>query len=79
MIILGIAPGYAIVGFGVVEYNANRFRVVEYGAVTTEACFKFTSRLNDIYDNLCKIIERTKPDALSIEKLFFLCYHWANT
>ncbi len=71
LVILGIDPGYAIVGFGVVEYNANRFRVVEYGAVTTEAGVKFTSRLNDIYDNLCKIIERTKPDALSIEKLFF--------
>jgi len=71
LVILGIDPGYAIVGYGVVAYNANRFNVLEYGAVTTEAGVKFSSRISEIYDDICKIILRTKPDALSIEKLFF--------
>ena len=71
LIILGIDPGYAIVGYGVVAYNSSRFSVVEYGAVTTEAGLPFTSRLLQIFDELCKIIERVHPDALSIEKLFF--------
>ncbi|MBE6781478.1 MAG: crossover junction endodeoxyribonuclease RuvC [Ruminococcaceae bacterium] len=71
MVILGVDPGYAIVGFGVVSYNANRFSVIEYGAVTTDAGVRFTSRLEKIYDEFCEIISRTKPDALSIEKLFF--------
>ena len=71
MVILGIDPGYAIVGYGVVNYNANRFAVVEYGAVTTEAGELFSSRLIKIYDDICNIVLRTKPDAISIEKLFF--------
>ena len=71
LIILGIDPGYAIVGYGVVAYNSSRFNVVECGAVTTEAGLPFTSRLLQIFDELCEIIERVHPDALSIEKLFF--------
>ena len=71
MVILGIDPGYAIVGYGVVSYNANRFNVLEYGAVTTEAGAKFSTRFSEIYDYICKFILRNKPDALSIEKLFF--------
>ncbi len=71
MIILGIDPGYAIVGYGVVNYNSNRFSVIEYGAVTTDAGVKFSSRLAKIYDDISTIILRNKPDALSIEKLFF--------
>lgn len=71
MVILGIDPGYAIVGYGVINYNANRFSVIEYGAVTTAADVKFSSRLIDIYRDISEIIKRTKPDAMSIEKLFF--------
>lgn len=71
MVILGIDPGYAIVGYGVVNYNANRFSVLEYGAVTTEAGNKFTSRLSKIYNDINELILRLKPDALSIEKLYF--------
>jgi crossover junction endodeoxyribonuclease RuvC len=71
MRILGIDPGYAIVGYGVIDYNASRFTTLEYGAVTTEAGTKFSLRLEKIYDDVSQIIERTGPDALSIEKLFF--------
>ncbi len=71
MVVLGIDPGYAIVGYGVVGYNSNRFSIIEYGAVTTEAGVKFSTRLAKIYHDICDIIQRTRPDAMSIEKLFF--------
>ena len=69
--ILGIDPGYAIIGYGVIDYNSNRFSVKEYGAITTSAGTRFTLRLQKIFEDMCEIISRTKPDALSIEKLFF--------
>lgn len=71
MIILGIDPGYAIVGCGVIEYVNNHFRVIEYSAITTTAGMPFNRRLEVIYDGVDEIIKRTHPDALSIEKLFF--------
>ncbi|NMP36769.1 MAG: crossover junction endodeoxyribonuclease RuvC [Clostridiales bacterium] len=71
MIILGIDPGYAIVGYGVVEYVSNHFRVLDYGAVTTQAGEPFNERLETIYDGVSLLIERFKPDAVSMEKLFF--------
>lgn len=71
MIILGIDPGYAIVGYGVLDYQANHFRVIEYGAVTTEAGTPFNRRLEMIYDGVTQVIERNHPQALSIEKLFY--------
>lgn len=71
MRILGIDPGYAIVGYGVVDYNNNHFSVVEYGAITTPAGMDFNRRLELIFDEMDVIISRTKPDAMSIEKLFY--------
>ena len=71
MRILGIDPGYAIVGYGIVDYIGGKFSVVSYGAVTTEAHTLFPERLKSIYDDLNTIIEKYKPDALAIEKLFF--------
>ncbi len=71
MIILGIDPGYAIIGYGVVGYKSNSFSTIEYGAITTQAGELFTTRLAKIFNGMCDIIERTSPDALSIEKLFF--------
>ncbi len=71
MIILGIDPGYAIVGFGVLEYKAGRFRVIDYGAITTDAGTPFNRRLEIIYDGLCEIIGKYRPDAMSVEKVFY--------
>ncbi len=71
MIILGIDPGYAIVGWGVIEYTSNRFTVVDYGAVTTQAGTPFNDRLKMVYDGVDSIIKRYSPEALSIEKLFY--------
>lgn len=71
MIILGIDPGYAIVGFGVVKYANPRYETLDYGAVTTMAKTDFSLRLGIIYDGISEILEKWKPDAVSIEKLFF--------
>ena len=71
MRVLGIDPGYAIVGYGILDYEKNKFFPVEYGAVTTQAHTDFQERLKEVYQSVDDIIKRTKPDALSIEKLFF--------
>lgn len=71
MIILGIDPGYAIVGWGVLEYTANKFRVLGYGAITTDAHTPFSLRLQTIYNDMCYIFEKYKPDVMSMEKLFY--------
>ena len=71
MIILGIDPGYAIVGFGVLEYKNNHFSVIDYGAITTDAGTPFNRRLEYIYDELTVLLEKYRPDAMSIENLFY--------
>ena len=71
MRVLGIDPGYAIVGWGVVDYVGNRFAPVDFGAVTTGAGLPFEQRLSEVYDGVCEVIHRTRPEVLVIEKLFY--------
>ena len=71
MIILGIDPGYAILGWGVIEKNGNHFRAIDYGAVTTDKDMEMPDRLEILYDGLREIIEEYGPEEASIEKLFF--------
>lgn len=71
MIILGIDPGYAIVGYGVIKYEANRFSVLDYGAITTPAGMPFIDRLEIIFNDLNMIFQKYKPEAMAIEKLFY--------
>ena len=71
MRILGIDPGYAIVGYGVIDYIGNNFKIVEYGAITTDAGEEMNSRFKTIHDDLNTIIERTGPEFMAIEELFF--------
>lgn len=71
MRILGIDPGYAIVGYGVVDYVGNRFSTVTYGAITTEAKTDFTGRLGKIYTGMNELLDTYPVEALSIEKLYF--------
>lgn len=71
MIVLGIDPGYAIVGCGVVEYKNNHFTMLDYGAVTTPAGMPFNIRLERIYDGVSELMEKYNPEAMSIEKLFY--------
>lgn len=71
MRILGIDPGYAIVGYGVIDYIGNKFSTVNYGAVTTPAKTEFTSRLGIIYNDITEIIKKYNVESMAIEKLFF--------
>ena len=71
MRIIGIDPGYAIVGFGIVDYIGGKFTVLDYSAITTDKDTPFPQRLCEIYDDYCHILDTSKPDALSIERLYF--------
>lgn len=71
MRIIGIDPGYAIVGFGVLDYIGNDFHAVNFGAITTDAHTPFDLRLKTIYDDMCQVLDEYKPDEMGIEKLFF--------
>ncbi|MBQ8825578.1 MAG: crossover junction endodeoxyribonuclease RuvC [Oscillospiraceae bacterium] len=71
MRILGIDPGYAIVGFGVLDYDGYRFTPVHFGSITTEAKTDFNVRLKIIFDDMNTVLDSFRPDVMAIEKLFF--------
>lgn len=71
MIILGIDPGYAIVGWGVVEYNGSKFKTLGYGAIETPAHTPTEDRLLMIYQGLEQIIKKYHPEQMAVEELFF--------
>lgn len=71
MIILGIDPGIATVGFGVLEFRQNKYRLVRCGVITTPAHTPLSERLDTIYHDLMDLIEAFRPDVVSIEELFF--------
>ena len=71
MIILGIDPGLAIVGYGVIEYERSRFKVLDFGAITTPAGLKVEDRLLMIEQGLAQIIDRYHPEEMAVEELFF--------
>ncbi|MEO0868004.1 MAG: crossover junction endodeoxyribonuclease RuvC [Cyanobacteria bacterium J06642_11] len=82
--ILGLDPGLAILGFGILEYDPATLRdmkpdltVVDFGIIETPAGTEVGSRLCTIYDDLNSLIETYQPDSVSIEKLFF--YRMGNT
>ncbi len=71
MVILGIDPGLAIVGWGVIEYTANRFKVLAYGAIRTPAGMETPARLAGIHRELSELIKAYKPTEMAVEELFF--------
>ena len=71
MKIIGIDPGYAILGWGVVEYENYKFVALDYGAILTSSEMKFSQRIKKIYEDLKYVLEVHKPEYMSIEKLFF--------
>ncbi|OGF28928.1 crossover junction endodeoxyribonuclease RuvC [Candidatus Falkowbacteria bacterium RIFOXYC2_FULL_47_12] len=76
-IILGIDPGTAITGFGLIEVAGQTLRLIRYGCITTPAGMAHAQRLLCIHTELKKIIVAQKPDAVAVEKLFF--YNNAKT
>ncbi|MDX9871005.1 MAG: crossover junction endodeoxyribonuclease RuvC [Clostridia bacterium] len=71
MIILGIDPGTAITGYGVVEHQGNKFKMIEYGVVQSTNDLSLAERLHAIFTGINKIIETYRPDHIAIEELFF--------
>ena len=71
MRVLGIDPGYAILGYGIVDINGSRLSPIAYGVVTTDKDMEMPKRLKHIYSRLMEIIEDHEPDVSSIEELFF--------
>jgi len=71
MRILGIDPGYGITGFGIIEADRGKTRLVGCGAITTPAGMDFSARLEIIYEDMRKLLAQAKPDAVAIEELFF--------
>jgi crossover junction endodeoxyribonuclease RuvC len=71
MRVLGIDPGFALVGFGVVEDNNGQLTALDYGVISTPKDESFSTRLGMIYKGMCDLIDTYKPDAIAIEELFF--------
>lgn len=71
MRILGIDPGYATTGFGLIESDRGAYRLLQYGVVTTPKDLPFQDRLVMLYDDMMQLLEATKPDAAAVEELFW--------
>jgi crossover junction endodeoxyribonuclease RuvC len=71
VIILGIDPGIAITGYGVIDYEGNKFSTIDYGAITTEAKLAMPERLLILNKGIKDLARKYKPDAFAIEELFF--------
>ena len=71
MRILGIDPGYATIGFGLIEADRGKMHMVTYGAITTPAGLPLSRRLYQIGTDMEELIAKLKPDAIAVEELFF--------
>ncbi len=71
MIILGLDPGTATTGYGVIRVLGNRFQMLEYGIISTPAKNPMEKRLEMIYDNLQELLQKWQPDQAAVEELFF--------
>ena len=71
MLILGIDPGYAIIGWGIIRFERGKYIPVDFGAITTNAGVPFNRRLEQIYDQLNALLDTYHPDAVAVEKLYF--------
>ena len=71
MRVLGIDPGYGIIGFSIIDKKRIGNEVVDYGVITTPKDMVFGARLQVIYESMSKLIDNYKPDEVAIEKLYF--------
>lgn len=71
MIILGIDPGYATVGYGVVQYEHGQLHHISHGAITTPAGVPLHLRLQEIYTDMLTLLDTFHPDTAAVEELFF--------
>ncbi|WP_296254755.1 crossover junction endodeoxyribonuclease RuvC [uncultured Ezakiella sp.] len=71
MRILGLDPGLAILGFGIIDEEGNKLKLVDYGIINSEPDITFPERLKLLYDDLDFLINRYKPDIVAVEELFY--------
>ena len=71
MLILGIDPGYATTGFGVLQSMPGALKLLNYGTITTPASLAFPKRLEMLYDDMTRLLDTVKPDAVAVEELFW--------
>ena len=71
MRILGVDPGIARTGWGVIEYQKSNIKYQKYGCIETSPNLDASQRLKYVYDSINKIIEENKPDVMAVEELFF--------
>ena len=71
MKILGIDPGYATTGFGLITSERAVYGLLQYGVITTPPDLMFPQRLEMLYDDMSRLLEVTKPDAVAVEELFW--------
>lgn len=71
MRILGIDPGYATIGFGVIEAQRGQFRLLQYGTITTGPELAFEKRLQVIYEDMNRLLDAMEPEVMAIEELFW--------
>ena len=71
MKIIGIDPGYAIMGYGVIEKDGNNHRLVDYGVITTDKDMPMPDRLKTLYNGLMDVISEHQPEEAAIEQLYF--------
>ena len=71
MIILGIDPGLATLGYGVIETNSIKHKLIQYGTLNTPAHTEMAFRLRSLYEGMNQLLEIYKPDEVAFEELFF--------
>ncbi len=69
--ILGIDPGYATIGFAVIEKTGQSIQIIDFGVITTSSKLLFPERLKNIAEDISQIIKNFSPDCMAIEKLFW--------
>jgi len=71
MKILGIDPGYATIGFGLITSERGEHKLLQYGTITTPADMSFSDRLVMIYDDMTRLLQTLQPEAVAVEELFW--------
>lgn len=71
MRVLGIDPGTAIVGYGVIDFEKGKYKVIDFGCIYTDKDLAMEQRLCEIYDQLTELIKKFAPDQMAVEELFY--------
>lgn len=71
MVVLGIDPGTAATGYGIIRLDDGWWNVIDYGFIKTEACASLPVRLRKIFDEVCSLIDLYRPDELAVEEVFY--------